>query len=135
MFVRDLPRLNGTQKDYARRNGFRAGGEELRVQVAASMLMEDWAERGGVYETSHASVFVLSFKPRQFAFVPATRWRNEVGVTPGAGQKRFVRHFLKAVKQSPKDPVRGITNLAKSMDNHVFDQIDPERIAARKAAT
>lgn len=129
MVMEDLPRLNGEQREYARSNGFRGDSETLRIETSTAMLMEDWAEQPR-YDASNSSVFVIAFSPRKYAWHPSLTAKNEVGVS-GRAQDPYTALFVSAAQQRPADYGRGISNLALKLDEHVFDQTDPTRIAAR----
>lgn len=132
--LRDLPQLNQHQRAYARSNGFRGDGETQRVEVATAMLMEDWAAlHPNVYDPSNSGIFVIAFNPRKFAWHPSLRGKNAAGVA-GRAQDQFTSKFISAAKTRPADYALGIANLASAYDEHVFDRLDPVRIAQRREA-
>lgn len=130
----DLPKLNSAQSDYARSNGFRGDSETKRIEVANAMLMEDWAaEQPDGFDPSNSGVFVISFKPRKYAWHPALRAKNELGLDHRA-QDPFTQKFVRAAKQRPADYGSGIANLATAYDDWYYDRTDPVRIAQLKEA-
>lgn len=137
VFVDKLPNLTSEHQEDARQRGFRGDRDTLLVEYGTAMLAEDWAMTQGElqvpFNSSTDTVFVLSWQPRKFAWVPGGDRRARLGLEKGA-LKQFEGHFIRAVKSSPKDPVGGIANLANAFDNHVFEYTDPGRIAARKEA-
>lgn len=129
-----LPTLNSDQKAYARSNGFRGDSETLRIEVSTAMLMEDWAAgQPDSFDPSNSGVFVIAFKPRKFAWHPALRAKNELGLDHRA-QDPYTQKFVRAAKQRPADYGSGIANLAMDYDAWYFDRTDPVRIAERKEA-
>lgn len=75
----------------------------------------------------------MSFNPRKFGWHPGLTWFNQLNLK-GRAQDPYTAYFTNAAKTRPADYGRGITNLASHLDDYVFDQTDPERIAARKEA-
>jgi len=133
--LKDLPQLGPSQRAYARSNGFRGDSETQRVEVTTSMLMEDWAGGGAesAYDARNSSVFVIAFNPRKFAWHPSLVAKNDLGIA-GRAQDPYTAHFVRSAKTRPADYGRGIANLAIALDNYVFDQTDPTRIAQRAEA-
>ena len=131
----DLPRMTPSMTNYARSNGFRGDSEAKRIETTTAMLMEDWAtEQPNAYDETNAGVFVISFKPRKYAWHPALRAKNELRLN-NRGQDQFTQKFVRSAKQRPADYGSGIGNLATSYDTWYYDRTDPVRIAQRQEAT
>ena len=132
--VDKLPSLTGDQRSDARSKGYTESGDELKASYAIDRLAEEWADKyPDTYDTAHASVFLLSYDPRQYRILAGTDWKTRLGLEKQR-LKPFEEPFLRKVTGTPKDPRGGIIDLITQFDEHVFDQTDPERVAARAEA-
>ena len=131
VLYQETPWLDAEDRGYARVNGFSGDEDTQRIEVTTSRLMERWASSEPGFNPGQTTVFVMGFSPRKFAWHPGLTWTTQVGVNK-AEQKQYTERFLRAAKTKPADYGQGITNLAQGLDEYIFDQIDPERVAARQ---
>ena len=142
VFVKQLPNLDSAQHADARSNGFGGGRDTIKVEYAASGVAKDWAEasdqfvywdeaKDAAFNVSTDTVFILSWDPRKYAWVPGGDRRSRLGLEKGR-LKPFESPFVRSVQRNPPDPVGGITALAQQFDQHVYDLTDPGRIAQRE---
>jgi len=107
------------------------GDEDVRAQALTDGLAAAWAPQG--YDPAVSSLFALTFAPRKFSLLVGARWNAELGLRDAAVD-RYFEYFLARVRGTPSDPAGGIAELAKNLDDYIFDQVDPERVAARTRA-
>lgn len=136
VFVESLPDLNGSQMDEARQAGFSGDRATLLVEYGTAGLVSAWAEsQPNEWNTSTDTVFLLSFEPRKFAWVPGMDRQSRLQINTKSAREPYEQQFKAAVRGEPKDPVGGIAAMASAFDEFVFDQTDPIRIAGREEAT
>lgn len=107
------------------------GDEDERAKALTDGLAAAWSSQG--YDPAISTVFALTFEPRTFSLLVGSRWGAELGLRDAALDP-YLDKFLARVRATPTDPVGGIIAMAQALDEHIFDQIDPARVAARKAA-
>ena len=134
VLVKELPDLNSTQMSDSRSKGYRESGGELAASYAIDKLAEDWAAAyPDIYDVSKSTIFLLSYKPRQFRMLAGTDWKTKLGLEKDA-LNQFHQNFVRKVRGTPKDPRGGIADTMTAFDDYVFDQVDPIRVAAREEA-
>jgi hypothetical protein len=106
-----------------------SGDEDERARFVTDTLLETWAMRGA--DPATTSVFALTYEPRKFSLLVGARWKTELGLE-GTELDPWLDRFLARVRGTPSDPAGGIADMAAALDAFVFDQTDPERIAARR---
>ena len=107
------------------------GSDDERAQAITDGAAEAWTREGA--DPSVSTFFALTFEPRKYSLLVGSRWKVELGLE-GAALDPLLERFLVHVRGTPQDPVSGIIDLARALDDHAFDQTDPERIAARRLA-
>jgi len=133
IIVDSLPDLSPDQRADSRSKGYTETGIELQASYAVDRLAEDWAAAyPDIYEVQTSSVFLLSFNPRQYRLLAGSRWKAELGLEK-KGLEPYDDPFVAAVTGSPKDPKGGIINTMTKLDEHIYDQTDPVRVAERQA--
>jgi len=105
-----------------------SGDEDARAQELTDGLAAAWARQG--YDPGVGSVFALTFSPRKFSLLVGARWKTELWLADAALDP-WLELFLRRVRGTPSDPVGGIIDMAAKLDAHIFDRIDPERVAIR----
>ena len=126
-----LPTLTADQKADAHKREYSYPDEEQRAAYTVDLLAEDWsAAYPDLYDTGTSTIFILSLEPRQFRLLFGSRWKGELGLEKAKAEP-YAQPFIQAVTGTPKDPKRGIIGVMDKVDEYVFDQTDPERIAER----
>ena len=134
VIVQKLPTFTREQEKDAQVKGYTQFGDELLATYAVDRLSEDFAmNHPGAYDLERASVFLLSYEPRQFRVLSGAKWKTDLGLRKERLDP-YLSLFRAAVTGSPKNPKGGIISLITAYDAYVFDQTDPERVAARAAA-
>lgn len=127
-----IPALTGDQIQDARAHGYTESGDDLVAAYAVDKLAEDFANTP-FYKADTSTVFLLSYTPRKYRMLAGSKWKTDLHLERDA-LVPFHDHFKHAVSGTPKNPKGGIINTMRAFDDYVFDQVDPERIAARKKA-
>jgi uncharacterized membrane protein YgcG len=130
VIVDRLPDLTSEQYADARSEQYTQSGEELTATYTIDKLAADWAATAPGYDPGTSSIFLLSYKPRQFRVLAGGEWKRRLGLEKGA-LKQYSDIFRSAVQGTPKDPKGGILRLIKAFDDYVYDQTDPDLLAAR----
>lgn len=109
-----------------------SGGDDQRAAKTVNDIARIWATTSSDIFTATSSVFLLSYHPRKYRFIAGARWTNSLGFANEA-HKPYTNLFETAVKKTPADTIGGILNMARAVDEYVFDATDPERIKQRQA--
>ena len=105
-------------------------GRDLSVEIDG--LAEDWQNRqSDLFDAAHSQIFLLSYSPRKYQFLAGSMFRMKLGFEKER-MRPYAEIFERSIKGTPKDPKTGILEMAKAVDEYVFDQTDPERIRARQ---
>jgi len=133
VLVAELPDLSREQLQDARSKEYDVRGHsgELKASYAIDRLADDWATRYGFYDVGKSTIFLLSYNPRKYRMLAGATWKAKLGLEKDRLQP-FAEPFVRAMKGSPKDPKGGIVATMQGLDNYLFDQTDPVRIAARE---
>jgi len=112
-----------------------AGSEsdDERAAVAINQLAQQWADRYPSFDIAKSQIFLLSYEPRKYRFLAGSKFESELGFEKEA-HRPYTAIFDRSVKNQRKDPKAGIINMMTAVDDYLFDQTDPVRIAARKEA-
>lgn len=108
------------------------GSTDEDAAAAINGLAEDWSAQAH-YDVGHSTIFLLSSNPRKYRMLAGATWKSKLGLERDA-LLSFLERFTEAVQGTPKDPKTGIINLMHAFDAHIYDSIDPARVAARQQA-
>lgn len=112
------------------------GLSDAVASKALNALAEDWqANQSELYNPSTSQIFLLISKPKpsKYRFFAGAKYRTELGFEMEA-MRPYTQIFDRAMTGTPKDPIGGMVNMAKKVDEYLFDKTDPGQIAARDAA-
>ena len=111
-----------------------SANSEADVANAIDGLAEDWQRLyPNTFKVGTSQIFLLSYNPRQYRFLAGALFKAELGFEREA-HTPYTSIFEKYAKGTPKDPQSGMLKMASAVDDYLFDQMDPRRIAARKEA-
>lgn len=109
------------------------GTTDEDAAAAVDGLAEDWANKYPSFDSAKSQVFLLTYEPRKYRFLAGAKWKAELGFEKDA-HRPHTALFERAAKGTPKDPKGGIIAVMRSVDEYLFDQTDPARVAARAEA-
>lgn len=112
-----------------RLSGF-GDGDRLAAE-AIDGLAQSWAERYQNFDVAKSQIFLLAYEPRKYRFLAGAKFKTELGFEREA-HRPYIRIFESYTQGTPKDPGNGIIAMMAKVDEYLFDQTDPVKIAARQ---
>ncbi len=110
-----------------------SGDGDARAAQMVNEVAQAWATQFPSQYGETSSIFLLSFQPRKYRFIAGSRWVRELNFARAAHQP-YTDIFVRYVRNTPADPLNGIIAMARSVDDYLFDQVDPARRAERARA-
>ncbi|QQG50147.1 MAG: hypothetical protein HZB70_00985 [Candidatus Berkelbacteria bacterium] len=110
-----------------------SGDGDKRAANAVNALAEEWGQRYPSFDMAKSQIFLLAYNPKKYRFLAGSKFESELGFRSDA-HKPYTSIFDRSVQSQRKDPKNGIINMMEAVDEFLFDQTDPARIAARTEA-
>lgn len=107
-------------------------GDQLAAN-AINYLSQQWGQRYPSFDMAKSQIFLLAYNPRKYRFLAGSKFEAELNFRNDAHEP-YTDIFKASVQAQRKDPKNGIINMMTAVDSYLFDQTDPDRIAARKEA-
>ncbi|MEK7171264.1 MAG: hypothetical protein AAB774_03090 [Patescibacteria group bacterium] len=107
-------------------------GDQLAAN-AINNLAQQWGQRYPSFDMARSQIFLLAYSPRKYRFLAGSKFETELNFRSRA-HDQYTDVFKASTQGQRKDPKNGIINMMRAVDDYLFDQTDPAKIAQRREA-